>query len=105
SRLDAYRGTFSHTRRSLSTSTRVAAAESICLASWANGLILKPIYEPHCQLHEFGRTGFDHHPVDHSRFVRCEEATGTRARNGPGSEGVSKGEGRVQRRVEQGREI
>src|ERR1700730_16434546 len=76
-----------------------SAPAYIYLASWANGLMFSFKYEPHGQFHEFGRAGLDHHSADHSRFVRCEEITRACAWNGSGSEGISEGQGRIQRRA------
>jgi hypothetical protein len=39
------------------------------LATSADEQMLYLTYEPHGQLHEFGGTGPDRHPVDHSRSV------------------------------------
>src|SRR6267378_1430440 len=70
-----------------------------CLATFWNSLILRAAYDPPRQLHELGRARLNCYSADYSGFVRSKETAGTRPRNGPGGEGVSKSKGRIQRRT------
>jgi hypothetical protein len=78
-------------------------ASGITLATSANGLIFNSPYAPHRQPDEFGRTGSDRHTVDRPRIVRRKKIAGTRARHGAGGQGISEGQGRIQRRAAQSR--